>query len=105
MVLYALVYRFRDKFIYDVGDTAYEAIGTWNDARADECDIPMTAVGDAHFADFPDSARDTYFVLTKIRATGVPLASDKEHSQGVMYWDGKKEVNMLTEVAGWSKNG
>ena len=103
--LYALVYRFSDLFIYDVGDAAYEAVGTWNDARAAECDIPMTPDGDAHFADFPASARGVYFVLIKVRATGVPLASDKETGQGVMYWDGAKEVNIFTEMQKWLKNG
>lgn len=103
--IYALVYRFSDKFIYDVGDTAFEAIGTWNDARADECDIPMTAVGDAHFADFPSVARGVYFVLIKEQAGGSPSADDKETGQGVMYWDGAAEVNMLTEIHSWEKNG
>jgi len=105
LVLYAHVYRFSDKAIYDVGDSAYEAIGTWNDARAAECDIAMTAVGDVHFADFPASARGVYFVLIKIRATAVPLASDKEKGQGVMFWDGAKEVNIYTEMNSWFKNG
>ena len=65
----------------------------------------MTAAGDAHFGDFPASARGVYFVLVKVRATGVSLASDKEIGQGVMYWDGAKEVNMLTEIESWQKNG
>ncbi len=104
-VLYAHVYRFSDKFIYDIGNSAFEAIGTWNDARAAECDIPMTAVGDSHWADFPSIAEGVYFVLIKIRATGVPLASDKETGQGVTYWDGAAEVTDLTEINSWFKNG
>lgn len=102
--LYALVYDFSNKFIYDVGDGALEAIGTWNDTRADECDMPMTAEGDSHWADFPILPRGVYFVLIKVRATGVPLASDKEIGQGVITWDGQKEINMLTEVHSWEKN-
>ena len=105
LVLYALVYDFATRFIYNADGTAYETIGTWNDARAAQCDIPMTAVGDSHWADFPASPRGVYFVLTKIRATGVPLASDKEHGQGVIYWDGAAEIDMLTEIHSWEKNG
>ncbi len=104
-VLYALVYRFSDKFIRNIDSGNYETIGTWNDARAAECDITMTAVGDVHFADFPDSAEGVYFVLIKIRATGSPLASDKETGQGVMYWDGAQEITDLTEINSWFKNG
>jgi hypothetical protein len=29
--------------IWDVGDGAFEAVGTWNDARVGECDIALTA--------------------------------------------------------------
>ncbi len=103
--LYALVYRFSDKVIYSVANSAFEAIGTWNDARADACDIVMADVGDSHWADFPVVDRGVYFVLIKVRATGAPLASDKETGQGVMYWDGQKEINMLTEIKSWQKNG
>lgn len=101
----AYVYRFSDKYIYSSTNSAYEAVGTWNDARAQACEIPMTAAGDTHFADFPASARGVYFVLIKKRATGVPLASDRGVGQGVMYWDGAKEVNIYTEMESWLKNG
>lgn len=106
-VLDAYVYRFADKFILnvDVGDNAYEAIGTWNNTRAEECNIPMTAVGDTHFADFPISARGVYFVLIKLRIGADPDVDDVEAGQGVMYWDGTKEVNIFTEIESWSKNG
>ncbi len=102
--LYAHVFRFTDKFVFDVGDSAYEAVSTWNDARADECDIPMTPVADVHYADFPDSARDTYFVQIKQRVGGAPTTSDPAIGQGVMYWDGAKEVNIFTELESWLKN-
>ena len=102
--LYALVYNFLDRSIYDVGDAAFEAIGTWDDARAVECAIAMTPVGDSHWADFPIVDKGVYFVLIKVQATGVPLASDKETGQGVIHWDGQKEINMLTEIHSWEKN-
>ncbi len=103
--LYFHVYRFSDKYIYSSTNSAYEAVGTWNDARAQACDIAMTAAGDTHFGNFPASARDVYFVLIKEQVTGTQLASDREVGQGVMYWDGEKELNDLTEVLGWLKNG
>jgi len=103
--LYAHVFRFSDRYIYDVGDSAFEAVGTWNDARAGECDIPMTAVADTHSADFPSVARDVYFVQIKIQAGGAPDTDDLIDGQGVMYWDGAKEVNIFTEMESWLKNG
>ncbi len=103
--LYAHAYRFNDKFIYSSTNSAYEAVGTWNDARAQACDITMTPAGDAHFGDFPASARDVYFVVVKLQATGTQLTSDREIGQGVMYWDGAAEVNIFTEIESWLKNG
>ncbi len=103
--LYFHVYNFADKTIRNTTNGLYEVVGTWNDARAVETANVMTAAGDAHFGDFPASARGVYFVLIKNRATGAVLASDKEVGQGVEYWDGAKEVNVLTEIESWQKNG
>ena len=103
--LYAHVYRFADKFIYITASGAFEAVGTWNDARAQATDIPMTAAGDTHFADFPVVAKGVYFVLIKIQAGGAPDTDDLEDGQGVIYWDGAKEINDLSEVNSWFKNG
>ncbi len=102
---YFHVYRFSDKAIYSSTNSAYEAVGTWNDARAQATDNSMTAAGDAHFGNFPISARGVYFVLIKKQLTGTQLASDPEAGQGVMYWDGAKEVNVFTEMESWQKNG
>jgi len=103
--LYALVYRTSDKYIYDVGDSAFEDIETWNDARADECDIPMTAVGDVHFADFPSVAAGEYFVVIKVQAGESPDSDDKETGQGIMSWNGSSEINSYSERKTWVKNG
>jgi hypothetical protein len=103
--VYAHVFRFSDKFIYVTGSGTFEAVGTWNDARAQACDIPMSPQGDTHFADFPAVARDTYFVQIKLQAGGSPDTDDLPDGQGVMYWDGSKEINMSTEVESWLKNG
>ncbi len=103
--IYALVYRFSDKYIYDNDDSAFEALGTWNDARADQCDIPMTAVGDVHFADFPAVAQGLYFVEIREQAGANPDTDDKLIGQGVIGWDGAAEINIFTEQVSWLKNG
>lgn len=95
-VLYAFVYRMADRYIYDVGDTAFEVIGTWNDARAGECDIAMTAVGDMHFVNFPVVTAGVYYVEIRERAGASPDTDDLPVAQGVMYWDGTAELNLST---------
>jgi hypothetical protein len=94
--LYFLVYRISDGYIYDVGDTAFEAVGTWNDARVDECDIAMTGIGDAHKGVFPAVAAGVYFVQVRIRAGGSPDTDDRPDGQGVMYWDGTAAIDIYT---------
>lgn len=90
--LYAFVYRVSDGYIYDVGDAAFEAIGTWNDARAGECDIAMTAIGDLHFADFPVVAAGNYIIQIRLQAGASPDTDDAPLSQGFMNWGGTAEV-------------
>ena len=94
--LYALIRSPDNKYIYDVGDSAMEAIGTWNDARADECDIPMTASGNMHFADFPFLPPGTYLVQIVLQAGANPDSEDWVISQGIMEWDGTAEKTIGT---------
>jgi hypothetical protein len=103
--VYAHVFRFSDKFIRVTGTGVYEAVGTWNDARAQACVVTMAPQGDVHFADFPDSPRDVYFVQIKLQAGVNPSSDDLEDGQGVAYWDGSKEINISTEIESWQKNG
>jgi hypothetical protein len=104
--LYALIRSPDNKYIYDVGDSAMEAIGTWNDARADECDIPMTASGNMHFADFPFLPPGTYLVQIVLQAGANPDSEDWVISQGIMEWDGTAEIKSsgldenLTDIEG-----
>lgn len=90
--LYALVYRQSDGYIYDVGHTAFEAVGTWNDARVAECDIAMTASGDMHFGTFPVVAAGTYYVQIRKRVGASPDTDDIIAAQGFMVWGGTAEV-------------
>ena len=94
--LYFLVYRMSDGYIWDTGDAAFEAVGTWNDARVAECDIAMTAAGDVHFGAFPAVPQGTYFVQIRNKAGANPDTDDIPEGQGEMYWDGKSELS-------WSK--
>ena len=100
-VLYAFVIRVTDDYIWDVGDSAFEAVGTWNDARADECDIAMTATaGDFHSVDFPAGITDigTYRVQIRERAGASPDTDDLPVAQGEIYWSGTAEQNLQTIV-------
>ena len=87
---YALLRLVADNTIWDVGDDALEAIGTWNDARLDECDIVLTARnGDLYTADMPASAPvGMYKALYYLRAGGSPAITDGQLSSESFYWDG-----------------
>ena len=89
---YALITRKSDKYIYDVGDTAFEATGTWNDARIGECDIAMTPEGDKHYATFPTITAGVYDVEFRKQAGGSPAIADEVHFTGEMCWDGTAEI-------------
>lgn len=94
--LYAFIYRQSDRYIWDVGDEAFEALGTWDDARADECDIVMTAVGDIHFANFPIIDAGTYYVQIRLQDGANPDTDDEPVAQGVVHWDGQDEIDWST---------
>lgn len=70
--------RESDGFIWDVGSAAFEAVGTWNNTRADECDIPATNRGAFFFnAAFPAVQHDIiYIVEFCLRVGGSPAAAD-----------------------------
>lgn len=76
--LYAFLGRISDGYIYDVGDSAFETVGTWNDARADECDIPLTDHGwGLYTATFPTVAANIeYVVVIYLRAGAAPDTTD-----------------------------
>lgn len=106
-VLYAIIRRVSDQYIYDVGHTAFEAIGTWNDIRVGECDIAMTASGDNHFANFPAVAAGVYTVQIRERLGASPDTDDTPVAQGEMYWNGTTEGGAWTSqkesriIAAW----
>lgn len=79
--------------IYDVGDTAMEAVGAWNDARADECDIALTAKdGELYLGDFPDIANGTYIVEAYIQAGANPDTDDDFIGAEEFDWTGSSKI-------------
>ncbi len=75
--IYAFLRRDSDDYIYDVGDSALEAIGTFNNARADECDIPLTWKNAGHYkATFPTIAVGDYTIQLRLQAGGSPAITD-----------------------------
>jgi hypothetical protein len=88
-----LIRRQTDGYIWDVGDSAFEAVGTWNDARVAQCDIALTASGDMQFADFPDAiTAGNYYVQIRWQAGGSPDTDDLKVAQGVIYWGGDTDL-------------
>lgn len=94
--VYALIWRVSDKYIYKATGAVFEAVGTWDDSRVGECDIPMTESGDSYFADFPAVSPGTYNVQIREQAGASPDADDEPIGQGVMYWAGTSEDNVGT---------
>lgn len=75
--LYTILRRSADGYIWDVGDSAFEAVGTWNDARVDECDIAMTDKGGNFYTvTFPTVAAGNYVIIIFLQAGGSPDTTD-----------------------------
>lgn len=94
--LYFLVYRPADTYIWDVGDSAFEAVGAWNNTRVGECDIAMTAAGDMHFGDFPTgiTTYGKYYIQIRLQSGGSPDITDLVIAQGEILWDGSKIITI-----------
>ena len=92
--LYALVRRPSDGYIWvpSIGTPAFEALGTWNDARVQACAIAMTPSGDFHYADFPIliTEDDAYQVQVRVASGGAGSEAilDWIKSQGQISWSG-----------------
>lgn len=111
-VLYALIWRASDAYIYNADAAAFEAsegelvyfegdvltweglvvtIGDWG-TQLLECDIPLTAYGFTHLADFPAVAAGSYIVEIRKRSGTAPAYDDINIGQGFMEWDGSTEI-------------
>jgi len=75
--IYALLRVDSTDYIYDVDGDALEAVGTWNDARAGECDIPLIWKNAGHYkATFPSIAIGDYTIQLRLQAGGSPAITD-----------------------------
>ncbi len=91
--LYALIRRPSDGYIWDVGDNQFELVGTWNDARAGQCDIPLTAHnGELYMADFPIAPAGRYLINIYLRAGANPAINDEILGFGQIIWIGTGEL-------------
>jgi len=92
--LYVII-RNASNQIWDVGDGAFEAIGAWNDARADECDIQLTGQdAELYTATFPPAIPNgTYTVSAYSQAGGSPDAESDEYLGSEEFeWTGSSKV-------------
>lgn len=92
--IYVLIRRASDGYIWNPGTSAFEAVGTWNDARVGECDIPITAHnGELYMVDFPAAGADRYIVNIYVRPGANPAVSDELIGSGEIVW---RETGELT---------
>ena len=78
--IYAIVRRRSNGNVWDVGDSALEAAGTWNNARIGECDIALTDKGGGYYTgDFPTACTTaaTYDIMYYDRAGASPAITDR----------------------------
>jgi hypothetical protein len=116
LVLYALIWRASDSYIYNADAAALEAsegelvyfegdvltwegeivtVGDWAEQLL-ECDVPLTAYGFSHFADFPAVAAGSYIVEIRKRTSTTPAIDDVVVGQGFMEWSGSSEILRAT---------
>lgn len=82
--LYAVIYDATDSYkVYNFTTAAFEA---WSDGNIGDYDLPMTASGDMHYADFPDLDEGLYIVHVRVQAGGSPNVDDIPVAQGRLYW-------------------
>ncbi len=114
-ILYALIYRQSDAFIYNsdsasfvasLGELVYSdddvivweseivTVGDW-ETQIIECDIPLKAYGYSHFANFPTVAQGQYVIEYRVRAGTVPLIDDLVVGQSFVEWDGSQEITRV----------
>ena len=107
-MLYALVTQLSTGYIYDVGDSALEAVGTWNNTRIRECAIDMTFSGGSFYADFPSAITEIEAFHVQVRvnaaAAGSESITDWIKAQGEINWNGEAgtEITLVTINSGFT---
>jgi len=91
--LYALIRRASDGYIWNTATNQFEAVGSWNDSRVDECDIPLTGYeGELYMADFPVVSAGRYLVSIYLKAGDNPAIDDTLIGEGQILWTGTGEL-------------
>lgn len=104
LVMYVLIRRALDMFIFDVGDTAFEIQGVWDDTRLGECDLVITEGLQAnrwYMTDFPATIAAGLYYLQFFRRLGSSpsVANDIFYGGYDFGWSGKEEVELLTKFS------
>lgn len=90
--VYAIIFSKTTNYIYDVGDAAMEAVGTWNNTRAGACDTALTERGAGYYtANFPTLAADTFRVIYFEQAGASPATTDLKIGEDEIRWTGTDE--------------
>ena len=98
-VLYAVIMRVSDGFIYNNDTGVLEAVGaTWDNARIQEGAIDMTFSGGSFYADFPTAITDIDEFHVQVRVNdsvaGSESITDWIKSQGQISWNVDEEVTL-----------
>lgn len=103
--VYAVIFARSTGKVWDVGDSALETPGTWNDARAGQCDIALTDIGGGLFcADFPAiTTSDVYYILYFEQLGASPDTTDRRIGREQIAWNGTAETVPTTPTAGSGK--
>ncbi len=90
--LYAVIKRASDDFIWIPGAAAFQAIGTWDDARKASAAVSVTGRGAEYYSeDFPAAIVEGIYRWTIYRqAGGSPVVSDKFYNYNEIHWNGSK---------------
>lgn len=102
--LYVLLINRDTEKIACIANSAMEAVGTWNNTRLDQCDIPLTAQGPLYSAAVPVWLPvGNYVMLTFTRSGASPAVTDVLLRCRDFIWDGS-DVFSLEAKAIWGNN-
>lgn len=102
--LYATITRKSDGYIWDTGDSAFEAVGTWNDTRVGECDVALTDNGGGlYLANLPSgiTAEGEYYIMYYEREGASPATTDTPvGGPELLSWTGTSETTTPSAGSG-----
>jgi hypothetical protein len=102
LALYAIIWRAADVYVYNTTTAAFEAPGTWNDARVADCDIGLTEVAGTGWyrGNIPSGLpAGLYFIRVYEQAGASPSSADVSSGGMDAAWSGTRLITILDEVA------